>query len=113
MDYFKIISLVLSVLCTSIIPLAFALKRLYSQLTTAKTDADREKSIVDMIDVVRQLIEIVEKTYVEATGAEKKSVVLAELEDYAKQHNYSFDGEYWSAVIDNLVSMTNRVNTHK
>lgn len=113
MDIFKIIILILSVISTSIIPLIFALKRAKANLEGAKNDVDREKSIVDMIDVVRQLIEIVEKTYTEATGKEKKSAVLTELEDYAKQRNYSFDLEYWSTIIDDFVSMTNKVNINK
>ena len=113
MDIFKIITLILSVISTSVIPLIFALKRAKTDFASAKNDADKEKSIVDMIDVVRQLIEIVEKTYSEATGQEKKSTVLMELEDYAKKQNYAFDIEYWGTVIDNLVSMTNKVNIHK
>ena len=113
MDYLDIIHIVivvLGVISTSVIPLIFALKRAKDNFANAKDDADRERSIVDMIDVVRQLIEIAEKTYTEATGQEKKSAVLTELEDYAKMRNYSFDFEYWGKVIDDLVSMTKKVN---
>ena len=113
MDIFKIITLILSVISTSVIPLIFALKRAKINLANAKDDVDKEKSIVDMIDVVRQLIEVVEKTYTEATGPEKKSAVLTELEDYANKRHYSFNLEYWSTVIDDLVSMTNKVNVNK
>ena len=110
MDVLKIIIIILGVISTSVIPLIFALKRAKDNLDNAKNDADREKSIVDMINVVRQLIEVAEKTYAEATGQEKKATVLMELEDYAKTRSYSFDLEYWSNIIDDLVSMTKKVN---
>ena len=113
METLKIIILILAVISGSVIPLIFALKRAKEKFTNAQNDADRQTAIIDMIDVVRQLIEIAERTYTEATGQEKKRAVLVELEDYAKQRNYSFDIDYWGMIIDDLVSLTKNVNVHK
>ena len=112
MEYLRLALIILSFIIM-IIPLLFALKRAKDKYETAKNDADKEAAIIDMFDVVRQLIEIAERTYAEATGQEKKVAVLRGLEDYANKHNYSFDIDYWGTIIDKLVSMTKNVNITK
>ena len=109
----KIAIVILSVISTSIIPLLFALKRAKENFENAKNDADKESAIIDMFDVVRELIEVAERTYTEATGSEKKSAVLKSLGNYANAQNYSFDIDYWGTIIDKLVSMTKNVNITK
>lgn len=108
-----IAKLALSIISMSIIPLIVALKQAKDRYKNAKTDVDKQKAIVDMLDVVRQLIVVVEKTFTEVSGREKKAEVLSTLERYATQNGYEFDREYWSDVVDSVVATTNNVNVSK
>lgn len=113
LDIFKLITLILGVISTSIIPLIFELKKAMTKFKNANTDAEKQKAIVDMFNVARSLIEVAEQTLAGATGKDKKENVLNGLEQYATEHNYSYDKEYWSNEVDNLVAMTNVVNVNK
>lgn len=108
-----IAKLALSIISIFIIPLIVALKRAKDNYKNAKTDVDKQKAIVEMLDVVRQLIVVVEKTFTEVSGREKKAEVLSTLERYATQNGYEFDREYWSDVVDSIVATTNNVNVNK
>lgn len=109
----RMITLVVSIISTMVIPLIVALKRAKDNYKNAQTDADKQKAIVEMLDVVRQLIVVVEKTFTEVSGREKKSEVLSALERYATQNGYEFDREYWSEIVDGIVATTNNVNVNK
>lgn len=107
------VKLALVIITTVVIPLIVALKRAKDNYKNAQTDADKQKAVVEMLDVVRQLIVVVEKTFTEVSGREKKNEVLSALERYATQNGYEFDREYWSEIVDGIVATTNNVNVNK
>lgn len=116
----KIVSIILGVIVTSVIPLIFRLVSAIKAKKNATTEAEKEAAKNDMMTVVHSLIESAEQLYFNidavlkqqnsSCGAMKKESVMAKLQAYAIEKGYTFDADFWSAQIDNIVSLTKKVN---
>ena len=116
----RIVSVVLGIVVTSIIPLVFRLVSAIKTKKAATTEAEKEAAKNDMMTVVHSLIESAEQLYYNidavlkqqnsSCGAMKKESVMAKLQAYAIEKGYTFDADFWSAQIDNIVSLTKKVN---
>lgn len=117
----KIVSIVLGALCTSIIPLVIKLVAIHKEAKNAKTEAEKEAATNDMLAYVNTLIESAEETYKQvdqlmknnrlgSMGAVKKDGVMTKLQAYAIENGYPFSADYWANKIDEIVSLTKKVN---
>lgn len=124
MDYNQIIAIVGSVasfLFVTLIPSIIALVKNIKAKKEAKTEAERKAIENDMLNQVNGLIASAEATFKsldqslknngqKGCGALKKDTVMNKLQTYALQKGVSFDADYWSKKIDELVTMTKQVN---
>lgn len=95
-------------------------ERAQAEAERAQAEAEREKAENDMIETAQDLVEIAEETFAgfdavmkaqgSSAGAMKKDTVFTKLQTYALQHGYTFDADYWSAKIDEIVAFTRNVN---
>lgn len=133
-----IISSLAGLLFVTIIPTIIKLVKTAKQYKAAKeavaaaqTEAERvaaeaeaEKIKNDLLDMASNLIKEAESTYKNVdnilkqqtgtgSGAVKKDSVMTKLQAYCLENGVTFDSEYWSAKIDELVEMTKEVNTKK
>ena len=117
----KIVSVVLGALCTTIIPTVIALARAIKAKKAAKTEAETEAAKNDMLTHVNSLIDNAEEMYkqvdalmkangIGSTGILKKENVLTKLQAYAIEKGYTFDLDFWSAKVDEIVKLTKKVN---
>lgn len=117
----KIVSVVLGALCTTIIPTVIALARAIKAKKAAKTEAETEAAKNDMLTHVNSLIDNAEGMYkqvdalmkangIGSTGILKKENVLTKLQAYAIEKGYTFDLDFWSAKVDEIVKLTKKVN---
>lgn len=113
----------------TVVSFAIALVKSIKKYKTAKTLAEQEAAINDMKSAAQEFISDAEKLYENYTkqlvgtgvavttsvksGELKKKSVMSDLSQYAQGKGYVFDAEYWSKVIDDLVSMTKNVNAKK
>ena len=127
----EIVTLVvyLLILLAAIVSFVITLAKKVKQYKEAKTDAEREAAINDMSEAARRFIAEAEQKYEEytkmlvvggtpvntsaKTGVFKKDSVMGKLLQYAQERGYTFDSEYWSGKVDELVELTNVVNTSK
>lgn len=89
----------------------------------AKLEAANSAATIDMLNVCNELITTAETLYADVSsllkkegksaGAVKKDSVMSKLQAYAIEHGYTFDAEYWSKKIDEIVDMTKKVNIDK
>lgn len=117
------------ILLGTIVSFVTALVKSIKKYKTAKTLAEQEAAINDMKSAAQEFISDAEKLYENYTkqlvgtgvavttsvksGELKKKSVMSDLSQYAQGKGYVFDAEYWSKVIDDLVSMTKNVNAKK
>ena len=120
------IELILKLICfiagiiVSGVPMLITVIRSIKKYRLAKTDAEKEAARNDMLSKVNVLIQAAEETYAgvneilkaknDSAGPVKKDSVLTKLQAYALEHGYSFDLNYWSDKIDEIVSLTKSVN---
>lgn len=122
-EVLKIVSIVLGVLTGTIIPLVIKLAHVIKKRKEAETIAEKAEADKDMLEVVNQFIESAEGLYKDidtilkerggTSGAVKKDSVMTKLQAYAIEQGYSFDAEYWSGKIDDIVALTRQVNAKK
>lgn len=128
MEIKEIISLAITlfIFAGTVVSFIVALVKKVKQYKKAKTEAEKEFALNDMKTVAQGFIQDVEKLYEDYTqslvgtgstvstsvksGSLKKESVMSKLSQYALEKGYSFDSEYWSGVIDELVAMTKSVN---
>lgn len=127
MDYNQIIAIIGSVasfLFVTLIPSIIALVKNIKAKKEAKTEAERQAIENDMLNQVNGLIASAEETFKEldkslknngqkGCGALKKDTVMNKLQTYALQKGIVFDADYWSKKVDELVTMTKKVNAAK
>lgn len=104
----------------SAVPFIIALVKICKKKNSAKTDAEKEAAMNDLMEVVTTLIKQAEATYKDvdailksenkSAGPVKKDTVLTKLQAYALQKGYDFDIDAWSDKIDDIVAMTKQVN---
>lgn len=116
----KIIALVVSVISTAV-PFIISLVSTIKKYKAAKTEAEKQAAINDMAEVAKSFIVDAEELYKQydklmkaqgsTGGAVKKDSVMTKLQAYALEHGYTFDAEFWSNKIDQLVALTRKVNS--
>lgn len=112
-----------------VVSFVIALVKYIKKYKAAKTIAEQEAALNDMKEAAQGFIADAEKLYENYTkqlvgtgvavttsvksGELKKKSVMSDLSQYAQGKGYVFDSEYWSKVIDDLVTMTKTVNVKK
>lgn len=114
---------VLSGFIITAIPSAITIVKMYKQSKKAKSEAEAEAAKNAMFAEVNQLIASAETLYSgvdailkgkgESAGSVKKDSVLTKLQAFALANGFDFDEAYWSTTIDEIVSMTKKVNAKK
>ena len=100
-----------------------ALEEAISEKDKAEAEAAKEKADAELMQIARNFIASMEttldgfdkimKAQGSSAGLMKKDLVFIKLQAYALQHNYAFDANVWSDIIDDLVGFTKSVNTKK
>lgn len=116
----KIVSIILGVLTSTLIPTGIALYKTWKAKQNAKTVAEKAAAMTDMLTQLNVLIEAAETTYKDinavmkerglSMGAVKKDSVLSKLQAYAIENGYEYDADFWSGKTDEIVKMTRTVN---
>lgn len=114
------IAYLIGVFFVGVIPTMIALLKSLKSKRLAKTEAEKEAAKTNMRDHLTTLIESAEKLYKgvdvalksqgQSAGPMKKDSVISKLQTYAINAGYTFDVEYWSEKIDELVEFTRNVN---
>ena len=114
------IAYLIGVFFIGVIPTMIALLKSLKSKRLAKTEAEKEVAKTNMLDQLTILIESAEKLYKgvdvalksqgQSAGPMKKDSVISKLQTYAINAGYTFDVEYWSEKIDELVEFTRNVN---
>lgn len=114
------IAYLIGVFCVGVIPTMIALLKSLKAKRLAKTEAEKEVAKTNMRDYLTTLIESAEKLYKgvdvalksqgQSAGPMKKDSVMSKLQSYAINAGYTFDIDYWSEKIDELVEFTRNVN---
>lgn len=115
-----IVLAILGGVITTIIPCIIAIVKAVKAHKAAKNEAELEKAKNDMLLAVNSFIENAEVLYkniesiVKANGSScgaiKKENVMTKLQAYAIEKGYTFDTAYWSEKIDEIVTLTRKVN---
>lgn len=126
MEIIKVIIMIASFILTfagTVAPLVIKLHKANKERKEAKTAAEKERALNEMIAVAQQLVkgaeiafagfDVVMKQQSSSAGAMKKKSVTTDLQAYALTHGYEYDAEYWSAKIDEIVAFTREVNAKK
>ena len=126
MTWFTLLKALLVALVTFVstgIPLIVKLRNAIKARREAVTSTEKEKAYNDMLAVVNQFVEVAETTFAgfdavmktqgSSAGSVKKENVMAKLQAYALRSGYDFDEDYWSEKVDEIVSLTKRVNVGK
>lgn len=119
-EILKIAGIILSFVLGTAIPFIIALVKAIKDKKAAKTEAEEQKANADLYNLAQLLVTGAESTFAEfntfmknkglSAGAEKKKSVLVDLKEYALSKHYTFDAEFWSKKIDEIVSLTKSVN---
>ena len=119
---FKIIIAAITFLIATLIPSIIALVKYVKSYRSAKTDAEKQAIYNDMLGEANKLIAAAEEKYREldmliksqggaGCGKDKKDDVLTKLQLYCNEKGLSFDSDYWSKKIDEIVALTKIVNS--
>ena len=117
MTWLNILYLVLGIIGTllSMIPVVVKLIQSIKKYKAAKTEADKERAFNDMLTQAQSLIQAAEVAFdgFTSAGAMKKENVVSKLQSYALDNGYTYDADFWSAKIDEIVAFTREVNAKK
>lgn len=102
------------------IPSIVKIRKTVKNLKNAESNEKRLEALNDLQEQAKVFIEAAEIAYKEindtlkakgsSAGPVKKDSVMLKLQSYATEKNYTFDVEYWSEKIDELVKYTKNVN---
>ena len=117
----KIVIAIASFLVATLIPSIILMVKKWKEAKAAKTDAEKEAIYNEMLSEANNLIASAEETYKQVdailksqggtgSGVVKKDSVMTKLQAYAAEKGISFDAEYWSAKVDEIVALTKKVN---
>lgn len=120
MNIMLIIKIVVVFVITSVIPFITAIVNGIKKKKTATNETEKEKAKMDLFEHTLSFIQDAEKLFknvnniMKAQGTPvgdlKKDNVITKLQQYAIEKGYSFDVEFWSGKIDEIISMTKNVN---
>ena len=119
-DILTIVITVASFLLTCLIPTVIVMINRIKALRKAKTEAEREKIINEIIDEAQGFVVDAENLYKDidalvkgqgkTCGAVKKDSVMTKIQDACIVKGIAFDKEFWSKKVDDLVALTRKVN---
>lgn len=119
-DILTIVITVASFLLTCLIPTVIVMINRIKALRKAKTEAEREKIINEIIDDAQGFVVDAENLYKDidalvkgqgkTCGAVKKDSVMTKIQDVCIVKGIAFDKEFWSKKVDDLVALTRKVN---
>lgn len=125
MTWLNIVYIILGILATlvsTVLPLIFKFVKAIKAVKEAKTEAEAEKAYNDMLAQAQSLIQAAEtafegfdkvmKSQGSSAGAMKKDNVVSKLQAYALSRGYTYDAEFWSTKIDEIVKFTREVNAN-
>lgn len=118
----KIVIAIASFLVVTLIPSVILMVKKWKEAKAAKTDAEKQAIYNEMLSEANKLIASAEDKYKEldaliksqggaGSGKDKKDDVMTKLQLYCNEKGLSFDADYWSAKIDEIVALTKKVNT--
>lgn len=125
MTWLNILYLVIGIITAllSMIPVVVKLVQSIKDYKAAKTEAEKERAFNDMLMQAQSLIQTAEvafdgfnkvlKEQGSSAGAMKKDNVISKLQAYALANGYTYDAEFWSAKIDEIVAFTRKVNAQQ
>lgn len=103
------------------IPAVISFVRAAKAKHKATTAEEKDAQYKEMLDQANKLIESAEvfydafdkvlKTQNESAGPYKKESVMTKLQAYALKAGITFDSNYWSEKIDEIVALTKKVNS--
>lgn len=116
-----IVSTIASFLFVTLIPSVILLIKKWKAYKNAKTNEEQQKILNEISDASIKFIQdaedafksvdVVLKSKGEAgCGAMKKENVMTKIQSLCMQKGIDFDTEYWSARVEELVTMTKKVN---
>lgn len=128
------LSSILGIIVTVVIPFAIKVYVSFKKSKAAITKADADKiaaeeaerkaaQMLEMTNKANEIIESLENKFAsqnailkqvnptQTLGSVKKECALAEMSEYATVIGATFDREYWSKKIDEIVQMTSNVNS--
>lgn len=119
----KIITIVSSLagfLLTCLIPTVIVMINRIKAVRKAKTEAERQEALNDLKALAQGFVVDAESLYKDidaivkqngkSCGAVKKDSVMTKIQDACLTKGVAFDKEYWSKVVDDLVTVTRQVN---
>ena len=119
-DILTIVITVASFLLTCLIPTVIVMINRIKALRKAKTEAEREKIINEIIDEAQGFVVDAENLYKDidalvkgqgkTCGAVKKYSGMTKIQDACIVKGIAFDKEFWSKKVDDLVALTRKVN---
>lgn len=114
-----------SFLLITLIPAVIGWVTKFKAYKNAKTDAEKQAILNDINNSVVQFIADAEKTFealdvslkqrgaASGCGTMKKESVLTKIQSLCLAKGIEYDSQYWSDKVDELVKLTNTVNTNK
>lgn len=119
-DIIAIISSVAGFLFTVLIPTFVVMINRIKAAKSAKTEAEKQEALNDLKQLAQGFIVEAENLYKDidaivkekgkTCGAVKKDSVMTKIQDACLMKGIAFDKDFWSAEIDDLVTMTRKVN---
>ena len=121
-----IITLSLSVaafLITVLIPTVIVLVRKAKDLKNAKTEAERQEIINEILGEAKNFVVSAEEMYKSVNdilktqgvscGALKKDKVMTSIQQLCISKGINYDADFWSAEVEKIVAVTKKVNATK
>ena len=112
---------IISFLVVTLIPSITLLIKKWKALRVAKTELEKQKVLQELNDTVCGLVQEAETAYKQVdqilksqggsgSGSVKKDSVMTKLQAHCIKKGIEFDSNYWSNKIDEIVTMTRKVN---
>lgn len=115
-----IVSTLAGFLLTCLIPTVIVMINRIKAVRKAKTEAERQEALNDLKALAQGFVVDAESLYKDidaivkqngkSCGAVKKDSVMTKIQDACLTKGVAFDKEYWSKVVDDLVTVTRQVN---
>lgn len=119
-----IVASIAGLLFVTVIPTIVKYVKTWKEYKAAKTEAERQAAINEMLGYANELVAAAEETYKKVdtllkqdggkgSGAVKKDSVMTKLQAKCIEKGIEFDSEYWSEKVDDIVKLTRTVNAQK
>lgn len=119
-DILTLVSVLLGFVTSVLIPSVIVMINRIKAVKTAKTEAEKQAAISDIKTLAQNFIVEAENLYKDidtivkkegkTCGAVKKDSVMTKIQDACLTKGVTFDKEFWSKEVDDLVTITRQVN---